>query len=79
MNTDYIKGFSTGVFILVCYKVVSDYRFLKIRADELERRIDTLEDFRLHFYQMHTVRDNRVWDNEETEESELDDDLEESY
>lgn len=39
------------------------------RMRELERRIETLEDFRLRFYQSYTAKDQRAWSLDTDDES----------
>lgn len=71
MNFEFMKGFIVSSTIILCYKVYSDLHYQKIigdiKIDELEKRVDSLEDFRLRFYQLYTVRDRRIWDEDESE------------
>lgn len=74
MDLEFIKGTVITSTIIFCYKIYSDLRYEKRINDqkiqELEMRIDNLEDFRLRFYQLYSVRSKRIWDEEDLSDDE---------
>lgn len=74
MDLEFVKGAILSSSFLICYKVYSDLYYENIiyqnKLDELEKRIDNLEDFRLRFYQLYSVRSKRIWDEEDLSDDE---------
>ena len=76
MDLSFVKGCLFSGTILWGWKVYSDFKYISIinenKLDEMERRIENLEDFRLRFYQLYTAKDQRAWTLDSDDESEYD-------
>ena len=85
MDISFIKGCMLSGTILWVWKVYSEFKYISLlnenKLDELERRIESLEDFRLRFYQLYTAKDQRAWtldsDEEDSDDYEDEDEDEE--
>lgn len=83
MDLSFVKGCLVTGTIFWVLKVYSDFQYISIinenKLDEMERRIENLEDFRLRFYQLYTARDQRAWtlESDDEDDSDYDDDEDE--
>jgi len=76
MSTHFLTGVVFGSLIIYTYIHIDNLKmkeeiykkefFSKTR--ELEIRIDNLEDFKLRFYQIYSIRDQHPWDGEDSDE-----------
>ena len=80
MDLSFIKGCLLSGTIFWGWKVYSDFKYISIinenKLDEMERRIENLEDFRLRFYQLYSAKDQRAWtfDSDSDDASDYDED-----